>query len=148
MEPEAQYQITQCAFGLGQTSGYNLACEALTQLVCIAPGHRNAIDIWWNKIFTQSEEELRQVLTRLEEITTTGDPHPEFMLYIARINWRLGETDKIPATLEKLAALDSMYKRSERLLLDAECRLDAGDTLGFEQCYNLSLDYARKDDQL
>ncbi|MBW7998222.1 MAG: GWxTD domain-containing protein [Candidatus Glassbacteria bacterium] len=143
---EGLYKISQTAFELGWTHGYNVACDALTELVCLDPKYKNVLKIWWEKIFTQSDDELRDVCRRFDELVDQGSENRDLLIYMARIRSRLGQPDSVMVALGKLETLSSEHRRSERLLLEAQCQLVRGDTLGFEECYNESLRYAEQDD--
>ena len=142
----ALYEIAQTAFALGWTHGYNVACDALTRLVCIDPGYRDGLEIWWTRIFTQTDDELREVCASLEQKIQSGDENPLYFLQAARIRSRLNQAEETLSLLEGLESVDPDYKATERLLISAECLLDLGDTLGFEESYNRSLESAEEED--
>lgn len=143
---EGLYRIAGTAFELGWTDGYNVACDALTELVCLDPGYKDALDIWWTKSLTRSEGDILDVCRRLEDFVATGDIGPEKLIYAARIRHRLGDTDSLNSVLERMETAAPNYKKSERMLLRAESMLELDDTLGFEDCYIRSLEYAEQED--
>jgi GWxTD domain-containing protein len=143
---EGLYKISETAFELGWTHGYNVACDALTELVRQDPDYKNALKIWWEKIFTQSDDELRDVCRSLEKLVDQGNDNLDLVIYSARIRFRLDQPDSVLASLAKLEAASPEHRRSERLLLEAKCNLSDGDTLGFEERYNESLRCAGQED--
>ena len=143
---DALYAIARTAFDLAMTDGYELACDELTQVIRIDPLYKDALEIWWNNIYIQSDSELRDVCSRLEEVAGQGSGSAEMLMYIARIRKRLNQPDSTVCALERLEAFDPEYRKSERLVMQAEVLLEQGDTLGFEECYDRSLQNAKTEE--
>jgi len=142
--PEALYCKAQIGFSYGMTDGFNMAGQALAQLLCIDPGYRDSYYLWREKIKDQSEEEIRRVdeclISFLEE-------HPDSAAWwvdIARDRYRLGEIEKALETLEQVEINDTCFRSPEKLLIEARCRLELGDTMVFQTCYERAIELAEK----
>ncbi len=142
---QALYEIAQTAFELGWTHGNNVAADALTELVSLDPEYKDALTLWWDKIFTQSDGQLRKVCRRLEQLAGQGSKNQELYLNAARIRFRLQQPDSSYAMLVKLKQVDPEFSRSERSLLEANCLIELEDTLGFERCYEESIVFAEQE---
>jgi len=143
---EAYYRIAQTAFDLGWTSGYRTADNALARLVRLNPNYRDALDIWWNRIFSQNDKRLREVGESLERYMATHPGDCRVCLYAARIRQRLWEAGPALALLDSLALRCPEYRGAESWLIRAHCRLSLGDTLGFESAYAQALQWAARED--
>jgi len=141
---EALYALAQTGFALARTDGFRLASETLAELICLEPGYRDAYFLWREKIKDQPPDELTRVDRCIEDFLTG---HPENSFWLLDLAWdhfRLEDTEKALSTLEKLKKADPSYKAAERILLQARCLLDLGDTLGFETTYHKALEEAGK----
>ncbi|MCE5271413.1 GWxTD domain-containing protein [bacterium] len=143
---EAYYRIAETAFELGWTSGYQSADDILARLVRLNPNYRDALDIWWKRIFSQSDKRLREVGASLERYLATHPGDCRVCLYAARIRQRLWEAGTALALLDSLALRCPEYRCTESWLIRAHCRLSLGDTLGFESAYAQALHWAAKED--
>ena len=142
---EAYYAIAETGFELIESTGYRTAGAALAKLVCLDPEYRDAFKLWWEKIRDQSDDELRRVDRCLEDYIAQRPEKSAWWLELAQIRFRLGETGRAAEALEKLEEANPAEKASERLLLQARCLLESGDTLGFENNYGEALKEAEKD---
>ena len=142
---EAYYAIAETAFDLAWTDGFITADAALAKLICLDPEYKDALIQWWEKVFTQSDKELRKVVNCLEDFVATHPEKSPLLLYAAKIRFRLGEAESAMITLDRLKTESPEHKRSERSLLAANCLLELGDTLGFESSYMEALKYAEED---
>ena len=142
---EAYYAMSKTGFELGQTDGYSAADAALAKLICMDPEYKDAFIQWWEKVFIQSDDELRKVGNCLEDFIANHPEKSSLLLYVAEIRFRLGESESSMITLDKLKTASPEHKRSERSLLEARCLLELGDTLGFENSYSEALKEAEKE---
>ena len=142
---EAYYAMAETGFELRESTGYRTAAAALTKLVCLDPEYRDAFKLWWEKIRDQSDDELRRVDRCLEDYIARRPEKCALWLHVAQIRFRLAETERAAEALEKLEIANPADKPSERLLLQARCLLESGDTLGFEDNYSEALKEAEKD---
>ena len=143
---EAYFAMAETGFELSQTDGYSAADAALAKLICLDPEYKDALTQWWEKVFIQSDDELRNVGNCLEDFIAKHPEKSSLLLYVAKIRHRLGEAEGSMIALDKLKTASPEHKRSERFLLKARCLLELGDTLGFENSYAEALKYAEKDD--
>ncbi|HLA39834.1 MAG TPA: GWxTD domain-containing protein, partial [Candidatus Glassbacteria bacterium] len=139
---EALYALAQAGFALRETQGYRVAAKALARLICTDPGYRDAYRLWRDEILDQSDDELREVGACLEDWLAQGPDSLAWRLELAWDQFRLGNTDEALARLNELAELGMKTKKAERRLLEARCRIDLGDTTGFEACYDQALEAA------
>ncbi len=143
---EAYYRIAETAFELGWTSGYRAADNILARLFRLNPNYRDALEIWWNRIYSQSEKRLREVGESLEQYLATNPGDCRICLYAARIRQRLWEAGPALALLDSLALHCPEYRCTESSLIRANCLLILGDTLCFENAYAQTLQWAAKED--
>jgi len=141
---EALYALAQTGFALAETGGYWLASETLSELICLDPGYRDAYTLWREKIRDHTADELHTVGRCLEDYLAGHPEKSAWWLDLAQDRFHLGEVERALEALDKLKKADPRYKGSERLLLEARCLLDSGDTLGFETSYASALKEAEK----
>lgn len=141
----AWYAIAQTAFELGWTDGYMTADEALAKLICLDPEYRDALSQWWDRIFIQSDDELRRVCGCLRNYLASHPDRCMLRLYVAKILFRVGEHSEAVAALDSLDTACPDFKLVERSLLRANCLLALGDTLGFETGYAQAIDRAEQE---
>ncbi|HUU28498.1 MAG TPA: tetratricopeptide repeat protein [archaeon] len=141
---KALYYLAQSWFALGETEGYRKASETLARLICLDPGYRDAYSLWRDKLRDHPKDELLMVSRCIEDYLARHPEKNTLWLDLARDRFDLGEVDRALEALDSLKKNSPGYKSPERLLLEARCLLDSGDTLGFETCYAGALKEAEK----
>jgi len=139
---EALYNLAQTGFDLKETQGYRMASKALTRLVVADPLYRDAYRLWREKILDHTEKELHQVGRRLDSLLSQLPDTAGWRLDLAGDCFKLGRTEEAMARLAEIESSDPGYKPWVWYLLRARCRLDSGDTTGFESDYFRSLEEA------
>ncbi len=139
---EALYAIAGTAFEIGWTDGYMTADEALAKLICLEPEYKDALSQWWDRIYIQSDEELRRVCGCLQDYIVLHPGRCNLRFYVPGILFRVGQYAQAVAALDSLDAACPGFKPAECSLLRAECTLELGDSLGFERDYYRALQRA------
>ncbi|MBW7996895.1 MAG: GWxTD domain-containing protein [Candidatus Glassbacteria bacterium] len=142
---EALYRVAETGFNIRQTHGYRTAGKALTRLLCLDPGYRDAYRLWRDKILDQSRKELLLVGACLDRWLRDNPDSVRLELELARDRYKLDEPDEALRRLSELDARGTTIKRTERCLLESRCLLALGDTAGFVSRYMQALDFAARD---
>jgi len=141
---EACFALAQAGMEVGQGKGYRIASRALVKLICLDPCYRDAYTLWHEKILDKTEDELRSGTTCLERYVAGHPEKSTWLLNLAGYRYWLEDIDKALENLARLEQACPDYKLPERLLLQARCLLELGETAGFERLYHDAVNSAEK----
>ena len=132
---EALYDLAQAGYAYGKIAGKRVASEALARLVCQDLLYKNAYRVWRDLILNKSEDEIRQVATRLEAFLADHPDSAAWWVDLARDRFYLGETSTARKTLDSLLSANPTFSSPDIPLLQARCCLESGDSVGFQSLY-------------
>ena len=139
---EAFYALAKAGMEYEQTVGYRIAAKTLVDLICLDPGYKDAYRLWRDKILDKTEDEISRVDQTLESYLAAHPDSAAWRVDLARDHFGRGEPELALETLASLKELNPDYRSPDIPLLEAQCRLDQGDTLGFQKLYEKALETA------
>lgn len=136
------FELAQTGFELAETSGYGLAGRSLLEIILHNPEYREAYELWRKSIRDQGPEELHRLRECLYAWLPSHRKRGYWWLDLAWDSYRLGDIPTAFTCLDSLRVGWPDYKLPDQSLLVARCRLEQGDTVGFEQAYRDAVAYA------
>ena len=141
---EGWYGMVRAGMGLRDTQGYHATDDAAKSLLLLDPEYKDVYSIWRDVLRNQSDSQIREVDSSLDGYIADHPGRIGWLVDLARDCYHLNEIDSALQKLDRLEQADSTERAAERLLVAARCRLEQGDTLGFEDCYFRGLQEAER----
>ena len=139
---EAFYALAKAGMEYEQTVGYRIAAKTLADLICLDPGYKDAYRLWRDKILDKTEDEIRRVDQTLESFLAAHPDSAAWRVDLARDHFGMGEPEQALETLAGLKEPNPDYRTPDIPLLEAQCKLELGDTLSFQKLYEKALETA------
>jgi GWxTD domain-containing protein len=141
---EAFYSLAKAGMEYEQTVGYRVAAKTLVDLICLDPNYKDAYRLWRDKILDKTEKEIGRVDQTLESYLAAHPGSAAWWVDLAWDHFDLGEPEQALETLSRLKELNPDYNSPNLPLLEAQCKLELGDTLSFQRLYDKAVEIARE----
>ena len=131
-------------FSYGGTEGYEQAGESLVKLIEIDPTFGNAYRMWRDSLLYHPVYDNEHVSRAMKHYLAANPDSARWWVELAWDDFLAGRTDSALVALGRMEKARPDFDSADRELLLARCRLEAGDSLGFQDLYKKALKIAEE----